>query len=87
MILISAVRLRDWAPWLVRFIFIMTLIYVLSAALGWFESQAPSNMPGPVTAPTVFAAAWGGSAGVEANMANDEGMAVRVHGPEQGVGG
>lgn len=85
MILISAVRLRNWIPWLVRFVFIMVLIYVLTAAFGWFESRAPSHVPAPVTAPTLFAGA--GSLWREANMASDEGMAVRVYGTQAWVRG
>lgn len=80
MILFSAVRLRDWVPWLVRFVFILAVIYVLSAAIGWFESRAPSHVPAPVTSPAYFAFEEAGSARTGANMASDEGMAVRVYG-------
>ena len=78
MILFSAVRLRDWVPWLVRFVFILAVIYVLSAAIGWFESRAPSHVPAPVTSPAHFAFEEAGADG--ANMAIDEGMAVSVYG-------
>lgn len=68
MIVISAVRLRRrWLPWLVRFVLIMGLIYVLTAAYHWFGSTGYSSTPRPST-PTLYAAVSEGANAAKENM-------------------
>lgn len=63
MIVISVVRLRKvWLPWVARFVFIMALIYLLSAAFEWFFAVGDTSMP-DLSPPAVFATRAEGSLG------------------------
>lgn len=80
MIVISVVRFRKvWVPWLMRFLFILTLIYALTAAYQWFESASYSTTPQPVL-PTLFADAVEGSPHPKANMPTSDEVTMQGYG-------